>query len=468
VEGNKPGILVVDDEEYTRAFFKGILPPDRYRLALAKDGAEALRLWSEGGVDLVIMDIRMPVLDGMEALRRIRATDQDTMVIMISAYGDMDSVIEAMRLGANDFFTKPFASIDKILLDIRNCLERRSLMRENSTLRRQVEAELTRHDLVFVSKAMERIVAMAARAAELDMPVLLLGESGTGKEVLARLIHARSPRSKAQFFAVNCGALTDTLLESTLFGYEKGAFTGAAATTPGYFEAARGGTIFLDEIGETPPAFQVKLLRVLQEGEIMRVGGTKPIRVDFRLVSATNTDLADLVARGAFRRDLYYRINVVRIEIPPLRERPEDVPVLLEHFMERVCRRNNLKPRRFSREALDVLVRQGWEGNVRELANLVERLMVSTGRGPVSVEDLPPEYREPSPCASRSGLELDYQKARDAFERAYFSRLVEAAGGDLRRASELSGLDLSTLYRKKKRVSPLDMHDRKGRLHSRE
>ncbi|HOD72440.1 MAG TPA: sigma-54 dependent transcriptional regulator, partial [Deltaproteobacteria bacterium] len=344
-------------------------------------------------------------------------------------------------------------SIDKIRLDIGNCLEKRTLLRENRSLRQQVAAESSTHDLVFASRAMENVLSLAAKSSGLDMPVLILGESGTGKEVVARFIHARSPRAQAPFFAVNCGALSESLLEPALFGYEKGAFTGAAATTAGYFEAARGGAIFLDEIGETTPSFQVKLLRVLQEGEIMRVGGTRPIKVDFRLISATNTDLAALIREGGFRKDLYYRINVVRIEIPPLRERRDDIPVLLEHFMGQVCSRNNLKHRSFSRDALDCLMDQPWEGNVRELRNLVERLMVSSGRGAVARRDLPEEYRDTcrkTPDDDR--MPLSYEQARARFEEDYLRRLLEAASGDLKKASAISGLDLSTLYRRKNKI----------------
>jgi two-component system response regulator PilR (NtrC family) len=318
MEKELPKILVVDDEEYTRAYFKGILSPEDYHVSFAKDGSETLEKWSKESFDLIIMDIRMPGIDGMEALKRIRVLDMDTMIIMISAYGDMDSVIDAMRLGANDFFAKPFSNIDKIKLDIKNCLERRRLLRENERLKEQISSDLGKHAMVYSCKAMKTVIEQATRVARLDMPVLIMGESGTGKELIARYIHANSSRTNAPFFAVNCGALSETLLEPTLFGHEKGAFTGANATHLGYFEAAEGGTIFLDEIGETSPSFQVKLLRVIQESEIMRVGGTKTIKVNFRLISATNMDIARLVSKGGFRKDLLYRINVIKIDIPPL------------------------------------------------------------------------------------------------------------------------------------------------------
>ncbi len=454
MEQELPKILVVDDEEYTRVYFKGILSQEDYQVSFARDGSEALQRWSSEAFDLIIMDIRMPGIDGMEALKRIRVMDMDTMIIMISAYGDMDSVIDAMRLGANDFFAKPFSSIDKIKLDIKNCLERRRLLRENERLKEQIGSGLGKHTMVYACKAMETVIEQATRVARLELPVLILGESGTGKEVIARYIHAQSARAEAPFFAVNCGALSETLLEPTLFGHEKGAFTGANATTRGYFEAARGGVIFLDEIGETSPSFQVKLLRVLQECEIMRVGGTKPIKVDFRLISATNTDISSLVKSGVFRKDLLYRINVIKIEVPPLRDRTEDIPLLLDHFMHQVCEHNEIKKRRFSPEVLGCLMQHPWEGNVRELRNLVERMAVFSKRQVITFEDLPLEYR----CIGTGpqmaeALPLNYEQAKARFESSYLKGLLATAGDDLKQASSMSGLDLSTLYRKKNKLT---------------
>ena len=449
----RPRILVVDDEEYTRAYFKGILSPEDYRVSFARDGAEALETWSNASFDLLIMDIRMPGVDGMEVLKRIRVVDRDTMIIMISAYGDMDSVIEAMRLGANDFFAKPFGSIDKIRVDIKNCLERRRLLHENQQLRQQIGAKNGDHHMVYACKAMESVIELASRAAHLDIPVLVLGESGTGKELIARHIHRSSSRRDAPFFAVNCGALAETLLEPTLFGHEKGAFTGANATTLGYFEAAGGGTIFLDEIGDTPPSFQVKLLRVLQEGEIRRVGGTRSIKVNFRLISATNTDIAALVKTGGFRKDLFYRINVIKIEVPPLKQRTEDIPLLLDYFMHQVCEHNGIRKKRFAPEVLACLMQLPWEGNVREVRNLVERLAVFSKRQVITLDDLPAEYRGACRDQQADGAPaLNYEQAKAGFEQSYLKNLLACAGEDLRRASALSGLDLSTLYRKKNRL----------------
>lgn len=454
MEKELPKILVVDDEEYTRMYFQGILSQEEYQVSFATDGSEALEMWSNDAFDLIIMDIRMPGVDGMEALKRIRVMDTDTMIIMISAYGDMDSVIDAMRLGANDFFAKPFSSIDKIKLDIKNCLDRRRLLHENERLRQQIVAGHGEHTMVYGCKAMETVIEQASRAARLDIPVLILGESGTGKEIIARYIHASSSRNDALFFAVNCGALSKTLLEPTLFGHEKGAFTGASATTRGYFEAVGGGTIFLDEIGDTSPSFQVKLLRVLQEGEIMRVGGTRPIKVDFRLISATNTDLGALVRSGKFRKDLFYRINVIKIEVPPLRQRTEDIPLLLEHFMHQVCKNNDIRKKRFSPDVLACLMQFPWEGNVRELRNLVERLAVFSKRQMIIREDLPQEYRGAcSDARSDGGEMLDYEQARAQFEKNYLKNLLAFTGQDLKQASLVSGLDLSTLYRKKNKLA---------------
>jgi DNA-binding NtrC family response regulator len=453
MEKELPKILVVDDEEYTRAYFKGILSPEDYHVSFAKDGSETLEKWSKESFDLIIMDIRMPGIDGMEALKRIRVLDMDTMIIMISAYGDMDSVIDAMRLGANDFFAKPFSNIDKIKLDIKNCLERRRLLRENERLKEQISSDLGKHAMVYSCKAMKTVIEQATRVARLDMPVLIMGESGTGKELIARYIHANSSRTNAPFFAVNCGALSETLLEPTLFGHEKGAFTGANATHLGYFEAAEGGTIFLDEIGETSPSFQVKLLRVIQESEIMRVGGTKTIKVNFRLISATNMDIARLVSKGGFRKDLLYRINVIKIDIPPLRDRTEDIPLLLDHFMHQVCEHNKIRKKKFLPEVLTCLMQYTWEGNVRELRNLVERLAVFSRHQMITMEDLPREYK----CIdidrmNQESFPLNFEQAKNLFESRYYKRLFTDAGGDLKKASAMSGLNLSTLYRRKNKL----------------
>jgi two-component system response regulator PilR (NtrC family) len=445
-----PRVLIADDEEYVRAFFKGILTPEGYALSFAHDGQQALESWSREEFDLIIMDIRMPHLTGLEILEKIRIQDHHTMIIMISAISDIEAVIEAMRLGANDFFAKPFTSIDKIKIDIRNCLERAHLLRENEDLRSRVDRKDAHKHLVYVSKAMEDVIETAGRAAQFDSPVLIRGESGTGKELVARFIHQSSSRKNKAFLAINCGAIPETLLEPTLFGYEKGAFTGAHHTTTGYFEAASGGTVFLDEISETSPSFQIKLLRVLQEGEIMRVGGNKVIKVDFRLISASNKDIPALVKSGAFRKDLFYRIHVVGIEIPPLRRRPEDIPLLIQHFMGRLNRKNRLRPRQFSAALIDYLAKLPWEGNVRELENLVERLLVVSTAKVIGLESLPPELMNHT-ASSQNVPSLTYEYAKESFERAFLEKLLAHTKGDLKEASRISGLDLSSLYRKKNR-----------------
>lgn len=451
---NTPKILIVDDEEYTRTYFRNILADENYQLVFAVHGKEALDIWSKQNFDLIIMDIRMPEVTGMEALKKIRSSDTDTMIIMISAYGDIASVIDAMKLGANDFFTKPFGSIDKIKLDIKNSLDRKWLIRENYRLKKQVEEKTGKINMVYASRAMANVVDLATRASMIDSPVLVQGETGTGKEVMARYIHMNSSRREAPFFAVNCGALSEALLEPTLFGYEKGAFTGANKTTQGYFEAACGGTILLDEIGETSPSFQVKLLRVLQEGELMRVGGTKVIKVDFRFISATNKDLAVLVKQGDFRKDLFYRINVIKVDMPPLRERPEDIPLLLDHFMQDACEKNSVGAKEFTPQAIALLQGMPWEGNVREMQNLVERLIVLSKRRVIDVNDFPPEYKTMHPGAPQDmETPLNYDKARLSFEQSYLNNLLACADNDIKKASQMSGLDMSTLYRKKNKVS---------------
>jgi DNA-binding NtrC family response regulator len=448
----KPKILIVDDEDYTRTFFQSILMDEDYDLLFAKNGKEAYQAWKSENLDLIIMDIMMPEMNGMEVLKNIRESDTDTMVIMVSAYGDMDSVIDAMKLGANDFFTKPFGSIDKIKLDIRHALDRRQLIRENERLKNQVDERSGKIRMIYSCRAMSNVVDLAARASLMDSPVLIQGESGTGKEIIARYIHTNSIRRDEPFFAVNCGALSESLLEPALFGYEKGAFTGADKTTPGYFEAASGGTIFLDEITETNRSFQVRLLRVLQEGEIMRVGGTRVIKVDFRLISSTNRDLASAVKKGDFRKDLFYRINVIKIDLPPLRERTEDIPLLLDYFVKEICERNSIQPREFTPAAVSFLQKLHWEGNVREMQNLVERLIVMARGKTVDVKDFPPEYKVSAHEGNPAGEKiLGYEQARTSFEKGYIEKLMKHADFDMKKAAQISGLDLSTLYRKKNR-----------------
>jgi DNA-binding NtrC family response regulator len=453
METNTPRILVVDDEEYTRAFFEEILSGHDYKVSFSQDAEDALKKWEKEAFDLIIMDIWMPGIDGIEALKRIRSHDTETLIIMISAFGDIDTVIGAMKHGANDFFVKPFISVDKIKLDIDNWVERRRLAKENERLKHKISSELLDHSMLYVSKEMEDVSELISRAAHIDLPVLILGESGTGKELVARSIHGNSPRKDSLFFSVNCGALSESLLEPALFGYEKGAFTGASSTRIGFFEAAEGGTIFLDEIAETSTAFQVKLLRVLQEGEIMRVGGTKSIKINFRLISATNTDLGALIRANKFRKDLFYRINVIKIELPPLRERKVDIPLLLEHFMRYVCERNNIKKKHFERNVMSHLIRLPWEGNVRELRNLVERLVVVSKGVDITYDDLPPEYKH----VDRSTVEgesilVSYEQAKAEFDKNYMRSLLHYTGDDLKRATEISGLSLVTLYRKKNKL----------------
>ncbi|MEA3223502.1 MAG: sigma-54 dependent transcriptional regulator [Thermodesulfobacteriota bacterium] len=444
-------ILVVDDEEYTRQYFKAILSDEGYHAILAENGKKALDLWSKDTFDLIILDIRMPGLNGIEVLKKIRDIEKDTMIIMISAYGDIDSVIETMRLGANDFFLKPFSSMEKIKVDIKNCLEKRRLIIENYQLRQQVKYNANLCNIIYKSKAMADVIELASRTATLDSPVLIEGETGTGKELIARYIHMNSSRGDLPFFAINCGAIPEGLLETTLFGHDKGAFTGATTATKGYFEAVHGGTVFLDEISETSSSFQVKLLRVIQESEIRHVGSNKTIHVNFRLISATNKDLLSLVNKEAFRKDLFYRINVIKILIPPLRQRSDDIPMLLNHFMRTECKKHGLTPKTFSPEALSVLKLATWDGNVRELQNLVERIIAFSANDVIDLDSLPSEYRASRENTSPTISSLQYDIAKKEFEHRYLKTLFSYTKNNLKKASTISGLNLSTLYRKKNR-----------------
>ncbi len=365
-------ILIVDDEKGMRDLLSIMLRNDGRRVDAAESATRARELVSKTSYDLIISDIAMPDGSGVDVLRAAKEIQPDTIVILITAYASTESAIEALKLGAYDYIIKPF-DIEEMRIVLKNALERRQLERENTLLKRELKESSRFDDLVGESPAMEKVRAMLDRVASTNSTVLIWGESGTGKELAARAIHRRSPRRAKQFVSINCGALPDELLESELFGHVKGSFTGAVATKKGLFEVADGGTIFLDEIGDTSPAMQIKLLRVLQEREIRRVGGTEQLEVDVRVIAATNQDLESLVREKRFREDLFYRINVIAIQMPPLREKREDIPVLANHFLAKCTRMMGKKIREISPEAMRQLMEYGWPGNVRELENVIER-----------------------------------------------------------------------------------------------
>jgi two-component system, NtrC family, nitrogen regulation response regulator NtrX len=377
-------ILVVDDEEGIRKILRQVLEYEGHDVRVASGGGEAIDAYVDLRPDLVFMDVKMARMDGLEALDRIRDHDSDACVVMISGHGNIETAVEATRRGAYDFLEKPLDT-DRLLLTIRNALQQRGLVQENARLRGEVES---RYEIVGRSFAIRSLLDRIEKVAPTDARVLISGENGTGKELVARAIHRLSARGEEPFVEVNCAAIPSELIESELFGHMKGSFTGAHADRAGKFEQATGGTLFLDEIGDMSLAAQAKVLRALQEGIITRVGGEKPIRVDVRVIAATNKSLEDEIASGRFREDLYHRLNVVPIHVPPLRERREDVPMLVRHFARKAVEEQRLPVRDFEPGALEELARLDWSGNVRELRNTVERLLILGRGGGISAADV--------------------------------------------------------------------------------
>ena len=434
-------ILVVDDELGLRHTLTLILQAEGHTVRAASDGAAGLERLAEAPADLIICDVRMPGLDGLSFLEKYRESGGTALVIMMSAYGDDEAALEAIRRGAYDFIAKPFRA-DQVLLVVRKAIEREGLRREVEQLQDELVALRAPSGIVGRSPKITQAIALADKVARHPSTVLITGESGTGKELIARHIHAASPRAARPFVAVNCAAIPEALLESELFGHAKGAFTGATADRQGLFEEANEGTLFLDELGDLPVALQVKLLRALQEGEVRRVGDNASRSVDVRLVAATARDLEADVAEGKFRADLYYRVNVVRIHLPALRERSEDIPELVRHFVDRFNRRLGLHVTGLTAAAMRALMEYPWPGNVRELENVIERAMVLTDGPQLDVEQLPtlaaPTARHDN---GASPLDLSVKRRTDELERALIKEALERTRGNRTRAAKL--LDLS-------------------------
>ncbi|MBU1003434.1 MAG: sigma-54 dependent transcriptional regulator [Proteobacteria bacterium] len=386
-------VLVLDDEKNYLLILDALLSDAGYSVTALHDPELGLAYMEESEVDIVVTDMKMPGLTGQEVLEHVHRNYPHIPVLIMTAFGSIESAVEAMRLGAFDYITKPFSN-EELLLSLDKAAKMARMQRQNRLLRETLEERYGLHNIIGRSKAMRGVLTMVDKAAPSRSTVLIQGESGTGKELVARAIHFASPRKDEPFVSVNCMALNPGVLESELFGHEKGSFTGAVASRRGRFELAHGGTLFLDEIGELSAALQVKLLRVLQERRFERVGGSTEIEVDIRIVAATNADLMQAVENGTFREDLFYRLNVVQIHMPPLRERREDIPVLAVHFLDKYAKENDSKITGFSAEALDYLATYDWPGNVRQLQNVVERCVVLTGGETISVEDLPGEVRD--------------------------------------------------------------------------
>jgi DNA-binding NtrC family response regulator len=439
-------ILVVDDDAAMRDYLREELEHEGFRVEVAGSGRAGVERVKQGGIDLVVSDVKMPDLDGLDLLREVREVQPAPYVITITAFGSIDTAIRAVKLGAFDYVTKPF-EIEQLVLVIDKALSEQSLRSEVARLREEVARSVRFENIIGRSRAMQEVFALIRRVAASQASVLITGESGTGKELVARALHAHSPRANRPFVAVNCAAIPETLLESDLFGYKRGAFTDAKADKAGLFVEANGGTIFLDEIGELPLTLQPKLLRALQEREIRPLGGTKSERVDIRLITATNRHLEQRLKEGRFREDLFYRLNVIHIHLPPLRDRAEDVLPLAEHFLTRSAERAGKPLRSFKETAKKLLLAHAWPGNVRELENVVERAVALAEGDIVTPEDLPPALRERKSqdrltSALMQGLTLE------ELERQYIQRVLEAEGGNKTRAAQRLGLDRKTLYRK--------------------
>jgi two-component system response regulator AtoC len=431
-------VLVVDDEENLRLVVRTFLKRDGYEVEVAASGEEALALVESFGPDVILTDVKMPKMGGLDLLATLKAKGIDSTVIVMSAYGNVDLALEAMKAGAYDYIQKPFKA-EEVLLTLRKAEERESLRRENRALRQEIRKENLFEDILAKSPQMTAIFKTITKIAEYKTTALITGESGVGKELIARALHSKSSRRGGPFVAVNCGAIPEPLLESELFGYRRGAFTDAVADRAGLFEQANGGTLLLDEVGELPLSLQVKLLRVLQEETIRRLGDNKDLKIDVRILAATHRDLAAETKAGRFREDLYYRINVLPIHVPPLRERREDIPILLDHFLARNNARFNTQIRGIDPEARRLLLEYAWPGNVREMENTIERAMVLTERDSLSAEDLPErvrESRDPVQMHLKSG-EMSIKKTARIIEEILIRRALTKTKGNRTRAAEV-------------------------------
>jgi len=439
-------ILIVDDEPAIQAALRGVLEDEGYRVTALGSGADALRLVTDEPPDLTFLDIWMERMDGLETLAEIKRLRPETIVVMISGHGTIETAVKATKLGAYDFIEKPL-SLEKTLLTVTRALEHARLARENAALRESL-AEHTA--IIGESEAVRRLREQIATAAPTTGRVLIRGENGSGKELVARAVHARSARREQPFVEVNCAAIPDELIESELFGHEKGAFTGALARRRGKFELADHGTLFLDEIGDMSLKTQTKVLRALEEQAFERVGGKDTLRVDVRVIAASNRDLETLIREGRFREDLYYRLNVIPIEVPALRDRKDDIPLLVDHFVALFCGENGKRPKTVSGEALGYFVAYDWPGNVRELRNMVERLVIMTPGDVIGADDLPAPLRPRAAASVGEAGERSLRDARENFERAYILAELKVNDWNVTRTAERLGIERSHLYRKLK------------------
>lgn len=444
-------VLIIDDEENMLHMLKAILTREGYAITTAANGREGLEQCTAGRFDIVLCDLRMPEMDGLAFLDALGEAGRSMTIIMMSAYGTVDIAIEAVKRGAYDYISKPFKP-DEIILTLKKAEERERLREENLLLKKEINRVLGFEHIITKSDKMRTVFETISKIADYDTSVLITGESGTGKEVIAKAIHYNSRRSSKPFVAINCGAIPENLLESELFGYSKGAFTDACQHKKGLFEEAHGGTMLLDEIGELPLALQVKLLRVLQEGEVRRIGDTRPTRIDARILAATARDLVQEVRRGSFREDLFYRLNVIRIDLPPLRERREDIAPLVNHCISRYNRKHRLRVRGIAPDALGRLLEYDWPGNIRELENVLERCVILSGKGRIEKETLPPELCITAGDTGQGadGREYSLKKMSRIMEEQLIRKALDKTRGNRTHAARLLEISHPALLSKMK------------------
>lgn len=464
----KPRILVVDDEESIREFLEIMLKKEGYDVTIAEDGARAKDVLAKKTFDMVISDLQMPNMTGLELLKHVKESYPDLVFMLITAFGTTETAVEAMKMGAYDYLTKPF-KIDEVRMNVTNALRSKNLEVENRVLKKELNKEYSFQNVVGNSEVMHRIFDLVKRVSMAPSNILITGESGTGKEVVAKAIHYNGPLKDKSFVTVNCGAIPESLMESEMFGHKKGSFTSAIADKPGLFEVADGGTLFLDEVGELPLNIQVKMLRAIQERVIRRVGANDDIKVDVRIIAATNRDLEDMVKDGTFRQDLYYRLNVINIKTPGLRERKEDIPLLANHFLRKYNERLGKQVQGISIEAMEILKKYDYPGNVRELENIIERTVALEGGATILPESLPPIVNTPTgrKMASSNEIEIgtdgiDLDKVLGQIEKELLIKAIHAAGGVKKKGAKLLHITFRSMRYRVEKYNLGTMDDEEG------